>query len=423
MINTSEFFKDNILREYRNKISINKNLSIMNLTGIYLNIIEPYRTMVANSQLLGTRSKKRKLIGGVTGKKTKNNVKSKTQKNKKTKVTERRGKTLQTYIDAYGPDFFDNIDLPVSSSPASSSSPQSQDSVTSVLTPVTTKRQVKQSTPSPKTRIFTLQNKIQENLLSMINRLIEHTCKDEIAEDYGISSIENSLRNNNFDIAIICDRTVINKSSFEDRLHLIYGIIIVERGECSLYPDAYTVNLICTNTGNISKYLLGLYLYAIKKNEKNGVMQSGILELAGKYKNTAGYCAYQKFGFQHDSSLVGDVCFDDIALNNLPMMVDVSQFTTTDIIDIVENKKQLPKDKFCTITNKITQSEIANYKNIYYELKHSPNYKNVLIKRQNRMALVYNEFNKNISDIKNREIGMYLVTAYINKLLQKQPKN
>jgi hypothetical protein len=457
MINNSVFFKDNILREYRNKIGIDKNLSIMNLTGIYLNIIEPYNTMIANSQLLGTRSKRRKLFGGVT--ETKQNANTKTQKNKKqvtkhvtkqvtkhvtkqvtkqvtkkttkhvtkkaTKpVTERRGKTLQTYVDAYGPDYFNTIhpSSSASLSSSSSSSPQSQYSITSVMTPINYTKQAKQATPSPKTRISTLQNKIQANLLSMIERLIEHTCKDEIAEDYGMSSIENSLRNNNFDIAIICERSVINTTSVEERLKLIYGIIIVERGECNLYPDAYTVNLICTNAGNMSKYLLGLYLYAIKKNEKSGVTQYGILELAGKYSNISGFCAYQKFGFQPNSSLVGDICFDDIALNNLPMMVDVTQFTITDIIDIVENRKILPKDKVCSITNKILQSEVASFKTLLYELKHTLNYKNVFIKRKNRMILVCNEFKKDISEIKSREMAMYLVTAYINRLQQQTKK-
>ena len=150
------------------------------------------------------------------------------------------------------------------------------------------------------------------------------------------------------------------------RLSGVVGFIIVELGECKMFPFGYSINLICTNSkapAGSGSVLMGLYLYTIlshpNKTDRRAInfppgkgsinivekpkssdededtnfeasftssepliplQQFGILELASAYTNPGGLCMYEKFGFQYTESMFGPQCFEDF--NNLPMLID-----------------------------------------------------------------------------------------------------
>ena len=72
-------------------------------------------------------------------------------------------------------------------------------------------------------------------------------------------------------------------------------LIIVERGECSQYPNIPVLKIICSLEG-FSTVLMYSYLYIIKKQGYN----MGLLELASCYFNIRGLCSYERFGFEED---------------------------------------------------------------------------------------------------------------------------
>jgi len=117
--------------------------------------------------------------------------------------------------------------------------------------------------------------------------------------------------------------------------------------------------------------LMGLYVYTIKKTPK--MSQWGILEVAGNYTNISAFCLYHKFGFQHESYLIDD-CFPGNSIGNLPMILDISELTIKDIIDIVTNKLKLPKHDICNIKDNVLQNKIALYTKIKYVLENQKDY-------------------------------------------------
>lgn len=205
------------------------------------------------------------------------------------------------------------------------------------------------------------------------------------------------------------------------RLSGVVGFIIVELGECKLYPYGYSINLICTNSKappGSGSILMGLYLYTIvshpnKLNNKRisfpsgkgniivtekqssvyegelqietsfkssepliPVQQFGILELASAYKNPGGLCMYEKFGFQYTPNMHNYNCFNDY--NNLPMLVDFNSKPGYAELN-VEGKKQkiinitagidrgFPKSIICSVRdvdqmgNKTNQQTLLGY--------------------------------------------------------------
>lgn len=129
----------------------------------------------------------------------------------------------------------------------------------------------------------------------------------------------------------------VNNIQTED----IVGFIIIQVGECRLYPSIPALKIICTNDGphssKASNFLMYIYLRAMIENKH----EYGLLEVAGSYRNPGALCLYNKFGFREDALLDDSTCFgeegtlsmradlndkayknlDDVILNNLPINI------------------------------------------------------------------------------------------------------
>ena len=343
----SHFFTDKSVKWYTKQISAllkSENLVIMNLTTIVPLIFEPHGTLTSTSTVIGTRNSRKRSRdfiyydepnyggAGTPPLIRKTPTRSRTTRSRATRSRATRSKATRSRA--------------------------------------TTRRQII-NTPPRQSRIARIQNEIQYNIDRIIKTLAISTCKGGIGRNYGQFSVRKGITSpNSFDIVIIAHTDIKYKNTINTRLQDIYGMMVVQKGECIKYPQIYAINLICANKPNISKYLLGLYICTIKKTPE--LPQFGLLEVGGNYTNVAAYCAYQKFGFYHDESLIDD-CFPDNARDNLPMIVDIDMFSFDDIFQIIKGKINLPKDDLCYITGNV-QNKIAIYQKIKYVLENQPNY-------------------------------------------------
>lgn len=225
---------------------------------------------------------------------------------------------------------------------------------------------------------------------------------DDISESYGEQAMRRALGGDtmNYDIVVLADPSIMEDTrmptvriddgtqgekwlkkrrrmmTFDEfakyKLNSIIGFVIVEKGMCKKYANAYGINLICSRSGvepGIGSLLMGLYLYTIVSHPKESststlvsypsgkamiryelvknpvededeeeiafqrpifstseqlipLQHVGILELAGAYLNVPGLCLYEKFGFKHEPLLLRQDCFSDI--ENLPMILTFS---------------------------------------------------------------------------------------------------
>lgn len=225
----------------------------------------------------------------------------------------------------------------------------------------------------------------------ILDDLADVVCKGKIGRQYGMRAIRNVSenfdykKNDMFDILVAVEPRYnkINLSRGtntveKDKLQSVLGFIVVEKGECQLLKDIYSVHLICTRESKSKTIkgavLLGAYLYCIKScdeiTEKN---KRGILELANGYMNLSGFFAYSKLGFDKDNSLYDELyCFKDAG--NLPMSVDLTKYSKQDIIAMVNGTKKrndvqddtgiyqigVPKDQM----EKIIQTNVAILSNM-----------------------------------------------------------
>ena len=203
-------------------------------------------------------------------------------------------------------------------------------------------------------------------------------CKNNINYFYILEVFKEAFKDDNKEFEIIF---LINKENGD-----IYGFLISQLGECEIYKDAYVLNLICSKK---SAPLLGAYLYMIKKFE--GKPQIGILELAGSYTNTQALCAYNKFGFYPNTQLRD--CFSV----NMTMTMSLHLYSLDDIINTVVTGINIDKDNNFDIDlcNRFAIKDKMNLK-IYK--------KKLLLKIQNKMALLYNNIYSTNSDINKLKI-------------------
>jgi hypothetical protein len=131
-------------------------------------------------------------------------------------------------------------------------------------------------------------------------------------------------------------------------LNEIQGFILTQIGECSLLPNIPALQIICSGNSNVSKYLMYTYIRAVKHLGLN----TGLLELAGSYENTSGFCLYNKFGFREDSTLDHSECFNEGATGNtLAMRANLSDPGYKDLDDVVLGIKDTINLKSSNDTN------------------------------------------------------------------------
>jgi hypothetical protein len=139
-----------------------------------------------------------------------------------------------------------------------------------------------------------------------------------------------------------------------DLIYMVYpgtkqisSILIALLGECTEYPDVWSIALICNNLPTNASILVGAYCYCLKKKGH----AKGLLELAGSYENISAYCLYSKFGFVKAADELE--CSSFVDERHLPMTIDFTNISDADIIDTVimnskiRNKKQFDKPKEC----------------------------------------------------------------------------
>ena len=137
------------------------------------------------------------------------------------------------------------------------------------------------------------------------------------------------------------------------------GFMVVQKGECEMHPEWWSLSLICSSVTGCGTVLLGLYLFIIHTNRLND--GNGILDLANGLINISGFCAYDKFGFEPSTSYnYFTNCYQPTHgwLVNLPMICRLSKHYTRplDIIDVVTGYKRLIKNRLC---NKETIAELT----------------------------------------------------------------
>ena len=404
----SHFFTNTIMKSYTNKINdlLKPNdLVILNLTNIYYFLIETQGNIASTSTRIGTRNTKKRNNDYVYA---------------------------DTDIDYYDPNdkykgkggigtplIQDLISTPNSilsfnkphQSPKSQNKTKSQRRSTKRTKTRRQRIRFTVNTPPRETRIREIKNKQIFNLNELIHKLALTTCKGGIDYYYGKNAVKHGVYSSDiYDIAIIANSDIKREKSITNKLQDIYGMIVVQKGECIQYSDSYAINLICANKKDISKYLMGLFLFTIKKSKH--ISPFGLLETAGGYTNVEALCLYEKFGFKHNSHLI-DNCFPSDIGHNLPMIVNMNDLSVEDIFAIIRDKTKLQKDAVCYVRGNI-QDKIATYKKILYFFEQNPDYSYIYD--------FYNDYKQDIDDM-YKELGItpdYRVRGLVdkNKIIQ-----
>ena len=220
---------------------------------------------------------------------------------------------------------------------------------------------------------------------AILELMAENVCEKKIGRTYGINAVRR-LVHSQFDILVLVESNYLDvkakegytytKTAANKKMNHVLGFIIVEKGECRRLPNAYSVNLICVRSlkdkprGSI---LLGAYLYCCKKVGQ----RYGLLELAGGYKNAAGFFSYSKMGFVKNTTLFDERCFKDFG--NLPMSIDLADYRYTDFVDYASGHRKFTNFRDDTgfmdiipekgnVVQEQLQQEIARYCNLLYQM-------------------------------------------------------
>lgn len=232
---------------------------------------------------------------------------------------------------------------------------------------------------------YSIANLFKRNLTrTMISNFMFHSCAAMISDDY-IQKVCSKLKNTDeFDMVCVCNTALdttykkkpnmgfteqnVYNAKIANLTNSVLGFIILQKGECKLYPNVYAVNLICSHK-NKGKLLLTLALYAIVTNT-SVTDKRCVLELANAYINAPGLCMYSKLGFRHDPALKSSSCFAD--LHNLPMIVDLSADNESTIIAKFTNSAT--SEKICAYNGKKTHQKWLGYMyNLQYLLDSGAN--------------------------------------------------
>lgn len=254
---------------------------------------------------------------------------------------------------------------------------------------------------------------------SLLEEIVSSVCEGNIEKQYGNDAIQNFMENPEiFDILVAVDANAYMQKIPFNSEH-IKGFVIAELGECKAKPDVYSINLICTRSVPIAKkgkkavvpaiiapkfkgmLLLGAFMFALKKRGH----EMGILELASGYRNSGGFFAYSKMGFNADIDNTlqlyqkqDPTCFTD--LRNLPMSVDLTKFKLLPDDSTPETKSIVG---LATGTEKLTREEIHDSTGFIDLVPKSPVQKTI----QSKLGVINNLIYQN-----GHENVMELYTAY-----------
>lgn len=184
-------------------------------------------------------------------------------------------------------------------------------------------------------------------LKSTVGHLVPYRSKGEILPDSMFDPLTQEIREMYFDARhdhkfdlLVCVKEDIyeaTKPTQDEKTDAVVSFIVSELGECKRKPNTMSVNLICSRRieGFKANFLLAAMMYCVKSSKYD---KEVILELAGKFSgNIGGFKSYSRVGFDRDSSLFGNRCFDDI--DNLPMSVNLNKLEKEQIIAyVVENR-------------------------------------------------------------------------------------
>ena len=190
----------------------------------------------------------------------------------------------------------------------------------------------------------------EENVTNTYSELLQNMPIDVcegITEDYGQAQMDNiTMEDDNYDILVAVQSDYKSVNTFTRTGHLtrqklakIVGFIITEIGECKRLPRTVSVKLICAKKGTIKgSLLMGAYFDAIKNSDYD---QEGILELARGYLNVSGFLSYTNMGFNKNTTLFGEDCFDDF--RTLQMSIDLSEIDRDIIIGLASGSIKHPR--------------------------------------------------------------------------------
>ena len=176
------------------------------------------------------------------------------------------------------------------------------------------------------------------------SKLLE-TCRNGLNLEYigkaMQQSIKTAMSSNNWsqhEILLITkitgDESQYSEISVKNiRTENILGFIIIQVGECRLYPSIPALKIICSTDGQhsskVSNFLMYVYLRALKENKH----EYGLLEVAGNYKNPGALCLYNKFGFREDALLDEKGCFGETG--TLAMRANLNNMAYDDLDDVI----------------------------------------------------------------------------------------
>lgn len=159
------------------------------------------------------------------------------------------------------------------------------------------------------------------------------------------------------------------------------GMLIIQTGECKLqeFENTPVLRLICARSGEgallIYYYVQAMcYAYHTLNREE---CRYGLLELADHYDNIRGLCAYDKFGFREDYSIIRKNCFG--FPESLPMIVDLENVTYDELDQVIALGYRIPQvrapEPLCNkkftkgnIMKQKQKTELKNRYNLYQKL-------------------------------------------------------
>ena len=236
---------------------------------------------------------------------------------------------------------------------------------------------------------------------------IKKTKQKDVASGKTVMAVSSVDSSDYFDLLLVSTKKFEDSTlPIEQRLSEVAAFIVVQLGECSMYPLSYSINLICADTKKstgIGSILMGAYLYTIlshpsvetslsmsdditfppgdsylqvttkrtsSETQTIGKVKFGtdepliqtqhiaVLELADAYANPGGLCMYEKYGFIFDPSMFAENCFTD--KDNLPMIIDFNEKPGYRELDLTAKKSKIiaitngsdrgfPKDIICSL--------------------------------------------------------------------------